>query len=417
MTSARWLRSCGTRLTVAAGILAVGACAASPAAQPTHVTQVTETVTVTPTQSTSTTPTPTPRPTTTSPRPVTWTDTVASVRKSVARLDVLSCDSRWMGTGFLVGDHLIMTADHVVDGASAITVQSGDVITTAQVVGRDPATDSALLRTKDRLPGRTLHLLDGLPSLAEEIEVLGFPLATYELSVTRGIVSSLREPVDFTGHEMKVIVTDTAINGGNSGGPAIDLAGQVIGLVSGKRVWVTGGPDLVAAEGRGYIVPSSDVVGNLDRWRSAEPMSLESCGDLITPPGGESSINVKVNSDSPLAPEIARSLVVHGEAINWGNYDAAWQVFTPAMQRAMGSVAKWSSGLTSSVWTDLAVNTVAVTGARASVGAILVTTQAAVDGHNRQTCSVWDMTYTMVNDSGAWLIDKVKASPGSPTAC
>lgn len=398
-----------------AGILAVGACAASPAAQP-MVTHVTEIVTLTPTETTPTTTTPTPT-TTATTRPATWTDTVAAVRKSVARLDVLSCDSRWMGSGFEVGDHLLMTANHVVDGASAITVQSGEVITTGQVVGRDPATDSALIRTKDRLPGKALHLLDGLPSLAEEIEVLGFPLWTYELSVTRGIVSSLREPVDFTGYDMKVIVTDTAINGGNSGGPAIDLAGRVVGLVSGKRVWVTGEVDQGAAEGRGYIVPSSDVVGNLDRWRAAEPLPLESCGDPIAPPGDESSINVKVNSDNALAPEIARSLVVHGEAINWGNYEAAWQVFTPAMQRAMGSVEKWSSGLSSSVWSDLAVNTVSVTGGQASVGAILVTRQDAADGHNGQTCSVWDMTYTMVSENGAWLIDKVKASPGSPTAC
>lgn len=409
-----WTRRSGVRLAAAAGALVLGACSAAPPPDPPPPSTVSVTAVTTVTVS----PTPPPKPSTsTTTRPATWTDTVAAVSPSVVRLDVLACDNRWMGTGFVVGDHLIMTANHVAEDASAITVQSGDVVTTAQVVGRDPATDSALLRTKDALPGKVLRLSDGLPALAEEIEVLGFPLATYQLSVTKGIVSALREPVDFTGYEMKVIVTDTAINGGNSGGPAIDLAGRVVGLVSGKRIRVSGEPDAAAAEGRGYVVPSTDVVGNLGRWRAAAPMPLTSCGGQVDPAIPDSSINVRVNSDDPLAAEIARSLVVHGEAINWSNYDAAWQVFTPAMQRAMGSVEKWSSGLGSSVWTDLAVNTVSVTADRASVGVTLVTTQDAADGHQGQTCSVWDMTYTMVNQRGGWLIDKAKASPGSPTAC
>lgn len=108
---------------------------------------------------------------------------------------------------------------------------------------------------------------------------------------------------------------------------------------------------------------------------------------------------------------------MHGEAINSGNYQAAWQVFTPAMQRSMGNVDKWSKGLVTSLWTDLAVNTLNVAGSRATVGVSLVTTQDAAQGHDGQTCSVWDMTYTMVNQQGGWLIDKAKASPGSPTAC
>lgn len=63
-------------------------------------------------------------------------------------------------------------------------------MTTAEVVGLDPACDSALLRTKSRLPG-TLRLLDGLPAWAEELGALGFPLETYELRFSKGMVSGL----------------------------------------------------------------------------------------------------------------------------------------------------------------------------------------------------------------------------------
>ena len=73
----------------------------------------------------------------------------------MVRIDVLACDARWMGSGFVVGDHLVMTANHVAEGASAITVQTSDGVTRARVVGLDPDTDSALLRTEDASRARS----------------------------------------------------------------------------------------------------------------------------------------------------------------------------------------------------------------------------------------------------------------------
>lgn len=413
MTSACGKRQCGMTLAIA-GVVALAACSGARGGQDVGGARTTTVTTVV----TATVP-PTAAPTPSTPETVepSWTKTVADVGPSVARLDVLGCDARWMGSGFVVGDHLLMTANHVVQGASAITVQYDGGVTNAEVLGADPATDSALLRTDAVLPGKILALRPSLPARAQELGVLGFPLAAYELRFSKGTVSGLHQSVEVEGHDIEMIVTDSAINGGNSGGPAIDLDGGVVGLVSAKRLWVSGGSEMDPVEGQGYVVPSTDLIGNLDRWRANDPLPFESCGASQPPIDRGSTLQVTVETHTPVARDIARSLMVHGEAINLGNYQAAWQVFTPSMQRAMVSLDTWSRGLQSSYWTRLAVRDVALSGDRATVGVILMTEQDAADGRNGQTCSVWAMTYTMVNQQGGWLIDKAKASPGSPTAC
>ncbi|WP_156035266.1 S1C family serine protease [Terrabacter tumescens] len=366
---------------------------------------------------TSTAESPSPTPTSTA-SPASWAEVAKQAKPAVVRIDVVTCDARWMGSGFVVGDHLVMTANHVAAGASAITLQFADGVTRARIVGLDPTTDSALLRTDDAITDKALPLARALPDLGESVGVLGFPLQTYELRFTEGSVSGLHEPVSYDGGpEIDAMVTDSAINGGNSGGPVLDSSGKVIGLVSGHRLWVTGDRSPEPAQGQGYLIPGTDLATNLDRWRSLPEQPLADCGDPYDAAGAERTIEVNVASDDAVASDIARSLLVHGEAINTGNYDAAWQVFTRRMQRKLQSVDSWSAGLGTSYWKGISIQRVTGSAAAKVVRTILRTEQSAENGHDGQTCSVWVIDYGMIRVAGAWLINSAKSPSGPPTAC
>ncbi|WP_374971023.1 S1C family serine protease [Terrabacter sp. BE26] len=342
-----------------------------------------------------------------------------SAKPAIVRIDVATCDSRGMGSGFVVGDHLVMTANHVAAGASALTLQFPGGVTRARVVGLDPQTDSALLRTDAAITNRALPLKPNLPDLGESVAVLGFPLETYELRFTDGSVSGLHQNVKYdpNGPEIDAMVTDSAINPGNSGGPVLDRQGQVVGLVSGHRLWVSGDGSPEPAQGQGYVVPSPDLATNLERWRSKPDLPLVKCGETYDAAGADRTIQVNIDSDDPVAQDIARSLSVHGDGINSGNYEAAWQVLTSRMQRTLGSVESWSAALATSYWTAIAIERVTGTGDVRVVRVHLKTEQSSDHGYHGQTCSDWTIDYGMRQSRGGWLIDSAKTPEGPPTAC
>ena len=89
---------------------------------------------------------------------------------------------------------------------------------------------------------------------------MGYPLGLEDLSVTRGLVSAVK---DDTGRNIRWIQTDSAINPGNSGGPMLNLQGQVIGVVSAKFVGVS-------IEGVGFAISANTVRLYLDRLLEGE---------------------------------------------------------------------------------------------------------------------------------------------------
>ena len=137
------------------------------------------------------------------------------------------------GSGFIVDrDGHILTNHHVIDGAERITVTMADGRTfRGQVVGTDPAIDVALLRVEadGRLPAAPLGNSDEL-RVGEWVCAIGNPLG-YVHSVTVGVVSFIgRKLFDVSLDDY--IQTDAAINFGNSGGPLINAAGEVVGINS-----------------------------------------------------------------------------------------------------------------------------------------------------------------------------------------
>lgn len=158
------------------------------------------------------------------------------------------------GSGVIVTtDGYIITNNHVIDGASKITVtlKSGESHE-AKVVGTDAQTDVALLKidAKDLQPavlGDSSTLTVG-----EKAVAIGNPLGELGGTVTEGIVSALDREITIDGETMNLLQTSAAINPGNSGGGLFNENGELIGLVVAK----TSGSDV---EGLGFAIPINDV--------------------------------------------------------------------------------------------------------------------------------------------------------------
>lgn len=142
--------------------------------------------------------------------------------------------ARGTGSGVIVSpDGLILTNNHVVEGAREIEVtHAGDRSFRARTLGRDPDTDLAVLRaeTSDTLPaarlGNSKAVMPGQIAVA-----IGNPLG-FQSTVTAGIVSAVgRTLMGQNGRLIgDVIQTDAALNPGNSGGPLVSSAAEVIGI-------------------------------------------------------------------------------------------------------------------------------------------------------------------------------------------
>jgi putative serine protease PepD len=139
------------------------------------------------------------------------------------------------GTGFvLTADGYIVTNNHVIDGATDITVDFSDGSeVSAEVVAADPNSDLAVLKVdRSDLTPLPLGSSDDL-QVGEQVVAIGNALdLSGEPTVTTGIVSAtgryLTEPNG--ARLVNLIQTDTAINPGNSGGPLLNMNGEVVGI-------------------------------------------------------------------------------------------------------------------------------------------------------------------------------------------
>jgi serine protease Do len=144
------------------------------------------------------------------------------------------------GTGFVISkDGLILTNNHVVEGATKIEVgfygDDTDVTYNAKIIGRDPLTDSALIELTER-PKRDLAEVkfgDSAQMQAGDwVMAIGNPFGLAH-TVSVGVISATERPFPISdGRSQDMLQTDAAINPGNSGGPLLNVRGEVVGINS-----------------------------------------------------------------------------------------------------------------------------------------------------------------------------------------
>ena len=169
------------------------------------------------------------------------------------------------GTGVIVTkDGYVLTNKHVINGASKVTVilDDGTSYEDVEVVASDPLNDIAFLKIKDvdNLEPATLGDSKTI-NLGQQVIAIGNALGEYQNSVTAGIVSGTGRSVtasDGSGQNVEtledMIQTDAAINSGNSGGPLVNAAAEVIGINTATSS---------SAENMGFAIPISSIKGML----------------------------------------------------------------------------------------------------------------------------------------------------------
>ena len=167
-----------------------------------------------------------------------------------------------LGSGFFISaDGYAVTNNHVVEGSDTVEIQTDDQKThTAKVVGRDSASDLALLKVDEKTPFSYVTLADKMPRVGDWILAIGNPFGLGG-TVTAGIVSA-RERNIGTSFDQDLLQIDAPINKGDSGGPSFDLSGKVVG-VNTMIVSPTGGSIGIA-----FAIPADTVRSVVEQLRT-----------------------------------------------------------------------------------------------------------------------------------------------------
>ncbi|MEA2604005.1 MAG: serine protease Do [Acidobacteriota bacterium] len=170
------------------------------------------------------------------------------------------------GSGFVISpDGLIVTNNHVIEGATSVKVHLGDRDYPAEIKGADKSTDIALLKIDAGHPLRYLDLGDSdTVRVGDWVMVIGNPL-NLDKTVTTGVVSAKGRSIGISDASFEnFIQTDAAINFGNSGGPLINMQGQVVAIATAINF---------GAENIGFAVPVNTLKEVLPQLREKGKVS------------------------------------------------------------------------------------------------------------------------------------------------
>lgn len=196
----------------------------------------------------------------------------------------------------------ILTAEHVVEGATSVTVSFWDgSVRSATVVGRDPSIDIALLKFDPS--GSTLHPLPLGSSkslrVGDSVFAIGDPFG-YVRSMSGGLVSGLDRTIEapngFT--VAHAIQTDAALNPGNSGGPLLDAQARVIGVADQIA---TGSSSDTTNAGVGFAVPIGVVKSVLPQLKRGVTPTHAYLGVAATDATSSGALVQTVEANSPAA--------------------------------------------------------------------------------------------------------------------
>ena len=227
----------------------------------------------------------------------TWIDVQRQVKNTVVKIVTDVAAFNWLepyktpavgksgGSGFFInGNGDIVTNYHVVTEAQFVQIEIpvlGAERLPVEIVGVAPERDLALLRLTPYAKGRIKKELGAIPYLqlgdsdkvlrGQNVLALGYPLGVQSLKSTQGIVSG-RERVRMI--KQSCIQTTAPLNPGNSGGPAINASGQVIGINFAG---------VSQAQNVGYIIPINDVKAAINDLHNYKLLRRPVLGCLLSP--------------------------------------------------------------------------------------------------------------------------------------
>ena len=222
------------------------------------------------------------------------------------------------GSGVFIADQgYILTNNHVVEGTQGdlTIVLSDGSQEKATIVGEDQYSDIAVLKTSGEVPAvATLGNSDVL-NPGESVIAIGSPLGDFKNTVTAGVVSATGRSIDSgQGYSIdNLIQTDAAINQGNSGGPLVNLSGEVVAI---NTLIVRNGGGGTVAEGLGFAIPINTA--------KAVAEQLIQNGSITRPFLGISF--------QPITPDIA---AVYRLPVKWGVYVTNVAASRPASQAGL----------------------------------------------------------------------------------
>lgn len=168
-------------------------------------------------------------------------------------------DSTSMGSGVIISDDgYILTNNHVIsEGREYYAELANGTVLEARLISADTFSDLAVLKVEGEMPAVAKLGNSDLLKAGETAIAIGSPLGNFKNTVTVGVISATGRFLESSnGYQMEnLIQTDTAINQGNSGGPLVNLAGEVIGI----NVMIVRGSSYssATAEGLGFAIPSN----------------------------------------------------------------------------------------------------------------------------------------------------------------
>ncbi|MDR1251550.1 MAG: Do family serine endopeptidase [Treponema sp.] len=198
--------------------------------------------------------------------------------------------SQGLGSGIIVrntgGTYYALTNNHVVDGANEIRVATKDGKEyPAELVGTDLRKDLAMIsfKTDDSYPLAVLGDSDSV-RVGDWAIAMGNPLGEqFSFSVTMGIVSAVGRTGGPGGNINDFIQTDAPINQGNSGGPLINIRGEVIGI----NTWIASNTTGGGSVGLGFAIPINNAKRSIDEFITSGSISYGWLGVSLNEPGRE----------------------------------------------------------------------------------------------------------------------------------